>query len=73
MQYNDVVQELIGADALKRYATSDTGTREVLAELQGLTREELFPGGYEDSDMAACSLAGPWLLHNFLHEAREIC
>ena len=73
MQYNDVVQELIGADALKKYAISDTGTREVLAELQGLTREDLFPGGYEDVDMAGCCLAGLWLLHNFLHEGHEIC
>ncbi len=73
MQYNDVVRALISAEALKRYATSDTGTREVLAQLQGLTREDLFPGGYEDADMASCCLAGLWLLHNFLHEGHEIC
>ena len=73
MQYNDVVQEFISPDALKRYATTDVGTREVLAQLQGMTREDLFPGGYEDVDMAGCCLAGLWLLHNFLHEGHEIC
>jgi len=73
MQYNDVVQELVSADALKTYATSDVGSRDVLAQLQGLTREELFPGGYEDADMASCCFAGLWLLHNFQHEGHEIC
>lgn len=73
MHYNDVVQELIGADALQKYATSDTGTGEMLAELQGLRGADLFPGGFQDADMAGCCLAGLWLLHNFLHEGHEIC
>ncbi len=73
MQYNDVVQELIDSDALQKYAITDTGTREMLPKLQGLTREDLFPGGYEDAHMAGCCLAGLWLLHNFLHEGHEIC
>ena len=56
MQYNDVVQELIDSDALQKYAITDTGTREMLPKLQGLTREDLFPGGYEDAHMAGWSV-----------------
>ena len=73
MQYNDVVREMVNADAFKKYATIDSGTVEMLAKLQSLTREDLFPGGYQDADMAGCCLAGLWLLHNYLHEGHEIC
>ncbi len=73
MQYNDVIQQLIGPEPLEKYATTDVGTREVLVDLQNLTCADLFPDGYEDADMASCCLSGLWLLHNFLREGHEIC
>jgi hypothetical protein len=73
MKHNDVVAKLINADAMQKYALSETGTREMFAKLKGLTGGDLFPGGYQDAEMAACCLAGLWLLHNFLHEGHEIC
>ena len=73
MIYNEVIASLVTPEAFAQYCLSDVGTKERLSQLQGLTIEDIFLDGYEDTDMASCCLSGLWMLHNFLHQAHEIC
>ena len=68
MNYPTDIQRLINDDAFVKYATTTSGDKKVLADLEALDASTFSA----DSEMGEACLSGLWLLHNFLDESHDI-
>lgn len=76
MNYPAPVERLLSAEAFEKYATTTTGSKKALADLQALDAkmliEHTLTGKRGTSEMANACISGLWLLHNYLDQSHEI-
>ena len=68
MKYPPAIQRLLTDEAFSQYATTTSGSQDVLADLQAFDASTFSGGG----EMGKACHSGLWLLHNFLDQSHDI-